>query len=360
MGCFKTLSFLAVVLAVAVYGVGYYLAHYTGLSGMIPALVSHRNFDLKDLPNMKGKVVVITGANAGLGFSSAKALAGAGAHTVLACRSADKCTAAANRIRKVHPAADLATLELDLSDLASVRKFSEQLVATEPVVDVLLLNAGVMIPPHTLTADGLELQFGVNHVAHFYLALKVLPVVREAVARRGNAVITVVSSYAHTGTVPAGVYLNEAQVNDATTYDPVLWYGQSKLANILFSSELSRRLGDGAQNIFVNAVHPGAVATELTRYAKDFMPFLSDDVHDALMAGFKALAWDSDSGALTQIYASASPHIVGQRITGKYFVPVAREFPASAAAQDRDLQANVWKFTEEVLAKRGFMDYERV
>jgi retinol dehydrogenase-12 len=362
MGSLKTLSYLVVVVAIALYGVGFYLARYSSLSGTIPAIASDRKFGFADLPNLKGKVAVVTGANTGLGFGSAKALAGAGAHTVLACRSTKKCEAAAKRIRKVYPQADLATLALDLNSLASVRTFAEQLAATEPAVDVLLLNAGVMGPPHTLTADGLEMQFGVNHVAHAYLALKTLPLVREAVALRGSATITVVSSLAHKGSVKGDVYLDEAALNDPANYNAIDYYGQSKLSNILFSNELSRRLGDGAQNIFVNAIHPGAVATELGRHFREalgqYLPVAVLDFLENVLV--PSISWDAETGALTQLYAAVSPDIVAQRITGRYFVPIGKDIPPAKPALDRQLQSNLWTFTAELLSKRGFTDYESV
>jgi NAD(P)-dependent dehydrogenase (short-subunit alcohol dehydrogenase family) len=375
MGCLRTLSLLVAATAIAAYGLVCYLAHSTWMAGATPllTLASHRRFALSDLPNMTGKVVVVTGANTGLGYSSAKALAGVGARTVLACRSASKCAAAADRIRAAHASkpVDLLPLPLDLGSLASVQAFGAQLaLATKASggVDALVLNAGVLAPPRTLTADGLEMQFAVNHVAHAYLTFLAMPLLRKAAASRGSATVVVLSSCFHHFTVPELVHLDEAALNDPAHYDGVLYYGQSKLANILFSNELSRRLSDGAQRIFVNAVHPGTVDTEVSRYLgadvvrllERLLPVSAETLDAVKAAGMQALAWAADEGALTQLYAAASPQVASERVTGKYLVPVARQFAPSAAAVDPALQAKLWDFTQQVLAQRGFNDYEPV
>jgi NAD(P)-dependent dehydrogenase (short-subunit alcohol dehydrogenase family) len=170
MGLLRKLAIAAVVVAVLVRTLAYYLAHFTPLNGMFPALTTERHFaSFADLPALGGKVAVVTGANTGLGFSTAKALAAAGATTVLTCRSQTLCQDAAARIFSAHPAAIVQTRTLDLGALASVRGFADSLLTGEAAVDkvdMLVLNAGVMASPYTLTADGLEQQFGVNHVGH--------------------------------------------------------------------------------------------------------------------------------------------------------------------------------------------------
>jgi NAD(P)-dependent dehydrogenase (short-subunit alcohol dehydrogenase family) len=169
MGLLRKLAVAAAVAALLFRGLVFYAANYTDRNGMVPMLTTERNFAYADLPDLRGKVAVVTGANTGLGFSTAMALASAGATTVLACRSQAQCQAAANRIAAAHPGAAVQTRTLDLSVLASVRAFADSLLTGDAAVgklDMLVLNAGVMVPPYTLTADGLEQQFGVNHVAH--------------------------------------------------------------------------------------------------------------------------------------------------------------------------------------------------
>ncbi len=169
MGLLRKVAVAAAVVALLLPALVFYLSNYTDRNGLFPLFTTERNFAYADMPALGGKVAVITGANSGLGFSTAKALAGAGATTVLACRSQAQCQVAADRIAAVHPGAAVQTRTLDLSVLASVRAFADGLLAGDGAVDkvdMLVLNAGVMAPPYTLTVDGLEQQFGVNHVAH--------------------------------------------------------------------------------------------------------------------------------------------------------------------------------------------------
>ena len=366
MGCLRFLGLGVLLLAVAVPAAVYYVGRHTNLSGMLPLLTPKWYFTIEEMPDLSGKVALVTGANAGLGFSAAKILAGSGARTVLACRTESKCTAAAARIRDIHSNAQVETRLVDLSSLASVQAFANELASDASVdkIDMLMLNAGVMAPPFTLTEDDLELQFGVNHVAHAYLTLKLLPLVRRAVEAAGAATISVVSSLGHTWPIasePKGLYLNEAALNNEDNFKRFDYYGQSKLANVLFSNELSRRLDDGAQNIFVNSLHPGAVGTDLGRHIADAVAhYFGRDVSNALLRFIQRMSWQPDDAALTQVFAAASPKIVQQRITGKYFHPLAKQHPASPQANDLETQAQLWEFTRQILEKRGFTDYDQI
>lgn len=366
MGCLRCLGLTALLLAVAGPAVVYYAGRYTNMSGIVPLFTPQWFFTVEEMPDLSGKVALVTGANAGLGFSSATILAGAGAKTILACRTESKCTAAAARIRETHPNADVQTRLVDLSSLASVQAFANELASDASVekIDMLMLNAGVMAPPYTLTADDLELQFGVNHVAHAYLTHKLLALVRRAVEVDGAATISVVSSLAHTQPIssePKGLYLSEAALNDEDNFDRFQYYGQSKLANVLFSNELSRRLGDGAQNIFVNSVHPGAVGTDLGRHMADAVAqYVGRGASDALTNFVRSMSWTSEDAALTQVFTVASPKMVEERITGKYYHPLAKQHPASPQAMDVETQSQLWEFTRGILEKRGFTDYEAI
>lgn len=370
MGCLRCLTYAVVVVALAVAGLLHVGRHYSDMNGMIPILATEVNFGLSDMPDLTGRVVLVTGANTGLGFDSAKHLAGAGAKTILGCRNPKKCQKAAERIQAVHPKADLLVAVMDLSSLASVQKAANDLLANEDItagIDILLLNAGVMAPPHTITGDGLELQFGTNHVGHSYLTQKLLPLVRKAAEAHGHATITVVSSLAHTfpntrmDTVPLGLYLSEEDLNKEENYEPTFYYGVSKLANVLFANELSTRLGDGKENIFVNSLHPGGVATDLSRHVEERVSqFLPRVAVDALMGIMTSVVWSPDEAAFTQLYTSVSPDIVQKRITGKYFHPIAKMHPPSSQATDIFAQKALWDFTDQILAKRGFTDVEAV
>lgn len=368
MGCLRFFGFTALFFALAVPAAVYYSARYTDMSGFAPFMTPKWYFSHEEVPDLTGKVALVTGANAGLGFSSAKILARAGAKTVLACRTQSKCTAAAERIREVVPAADLETRLVDLSSLQSVQSFANGLLAGDgnglEKIDMLMLNAGVMAPPHTLTGDNLELQFGVNHVAHAYLTMKVLPLVRQAVDAAGSATITVVSSMAHVAPIsslPTGIYLDEEALNSEENYKRVEYYGQSKLANVLFSNELSRRLGNGEQNIFVNSIHPGVVETELGRHMAELVEkYLGQTASDLVMRVMQSFSWQPDDAALTQVFTAASPKIAQERITGQYYHPLAKLHPASPLAMNEATQGQLWEFTRQILDKRGFTDYAQL
>jgi NAD(P)-dependent dehydrogenase (short-subunit alcohol dehydrogenase family) len=367
MGCLRACGILAALVAMAVPALLFYAAVFTHYNGVIPALATERNFDLASLPDLSGTVALVTGANTGLGFANAKLLAQAGAKTVLACRSQTKCTAAAAAIRESKPGADLLTYELDLGSLASVRAMADNVLKDLKRVDMLVLNAGVMASPFAVTADGLEQQFGVNHVGHAYLTLKLLPLVRQAVAKAGKATITVVTGSVHYLVAPAqpgtsasgGVYLDEAELNKVSNYDPVMNYARSKLANVLFTHELSRRLRDGADKIYVNSVHPGFVATELARYVgESVFPSFSKEAVERISQALFSLAWTPEEAVLTQLYTECHPDIATKGITGHYFHPIAKMHPTSQLGYDANTQRKLWEFTDQILQTRGFTDYE--
>ncbi|HXO48576.1 MAG TPA: oxidoreductase, partial [Mycobacterium sp.] len=209
-----------------------------------------------DIPDQTGRVAVITGANTGLGYETALALAEHGAHVVLAVRNVDKGKDAAARITAASPRADVALQELDLTSLDSVRAAAEQVRADHDRIDLLINNAGVMYTPKSNTKDGFELQFGTNHLGHFaftgLLLDRLLPVAGSRVAT--------VSSIGHR--LLADIHFDDLQWE--RRYNRVAAYGQAKLANLLFTYDLQRRLASNGTTIAV-AAHPGGSNTELTR-----------------------------------------------------------------------------------------------
>jgi NAD(P)-dependent dehydrogenase (short-subunit alcohol dehydrogenase family) len=214
-----------------------------------------------DLTDQTGRVFLITGANTGLGFETSKALASKGARVLLGCRSAERATGAIDQIRTVVPNADLDFVQLDQADLSSVRAAAER-VAEEPRLDVLVNNAGIMIPPLEHTADGFESQFGVNHLGTFALTALLLDKLAEG--ESGRVVVT--SSLAHKG---AEMFFDDIDASDS--YDARARYGQSKLSNLLFMYELDRRLrGAGSPTVAVGC-HPGIAETELFRTMPSWM-----------------------------------------------------------------------------------------
>jgi NAD(P)-dependent dehydrogenase (short-subunit alcohol dehydrogenase family) len=201
----------------------------------------------KDLPDLSGRTVVVTGANSGIGFHTAKHLAGHGAHVVLACRNTDSAEAAAAKI-----SGSTEVAELDLASLESVRRFAQHV---DRPVDLLINNAGVMTPPrYRETADGFELQYGTNHLGHVALTARLLPRLLAAPAPR---VVAVASVAHHAG--------NESVLdgNPEATYRPNEAYGNTKLANILFARELQRRAAAAGSRLTATAAHPGVAATNL-------------------------------------------------------------------------------------------------
>jgi NAD(P)-dependent dehydrogenase (short-subunit alcohol dehydrogenase family) len=210
-----------------------------------------------DIPDQRGRTVIVTGANTGIGLETARMLALKGAHVVLACRSRDKGQAALDRILTEKPSASAALELLDLSDLESVATFAAGFARTHDRLDLLINNAGVMVPPLGRTKQGFELQFGTNHLGHFALTGRLLPLV----LRTPGARIVVVSSTAQ----------NFGRIDfddlnwERRSYNAWRAYGQSKLANMLFALELQRRLGSGNAAPRVTAAHPGYTATDLQR-----------------------------------------------------------------------------------------------
>ncbi|MGI8575768.1 MAG: oxidoreductase [Egibacteraceae bacterium] len=213
------------------------------------------SFTLSDLPDLTGQTAVVTGANSGLGFKTAQALAGAGAHVVMTARSEEKYDAAAAELRARNRRAELSFQQLDLADLASVRAAAEAIAEAHPDLAILVNNAGVMMTPEKQTADGFELQLGTNHLGHFALTGLLL----EALLAGEGARVTNVSSFAH--------HTGRMAFDDlhfrTRSYDPIAAYGQSKLANLLFTFELQRRLDAAVALIRVTAAHPGYAATNL-------------------------------------------------------------------------------------------------
>jgi NAD(P)-dependent dehydrogenase (short-subunit alcohol dehydrogenase family) len=290
-----------------------------------------------DIPDQTGRVAVITGANTGLGYETALALATHGAHVVLAVRDLDKGKDAISRIVSQSPQADLALQELDLTSLESVRAASRQLRADHDRIDLLINNAGVMYPPKSTTKDGFELQFGTNHLGHFaftgLLLDRLLPVA-------GSRVVTI-SSIGHR--IRADIHFDDLQWEHG--YNRVSAYGQAKLANLLFTYELQRRLASHGTTIAV-AAHPGGSNTELMRHlpgwAASLYPVLEPIFQDAAM------------GALPQLRAATDPAVQGGQYYGPDGFGQTRGYPkivgSSKKSHDAGLQRRLWTVSEELTA----------
>lgn len=251
------------------------------------------------VPDQSGRTFLVTGANTGIGFEAAKALASKGARVLLACRDARRGSEALAQIKAAKPDAELELILLDQADLASVRAAAER-VAAEPRLDVLVNNAGVMIPPLSRTAQGFELQFGVNHLGTFALTALLLPKLRETAGAR----VVVTSSIAHR----RGQILWD-DWNADNTYNATQYYGQSKLANLLFVQELDRRLRAAHAPVSAIGCHPGVSLTELMRH----LPPWTKPVLPVVRPLFNPVA----AAAWPTLQAATDPHAEG----GDYFGP---------------------------------------
>ncbi|XP_054152566.1 retinol dehydrogenase 11-like [Oppia nitens] len=214
----------------------------------------------KSKRQLPGKVVVITGANTGIGKETAFQMTLRKAKVYIGCRDVKKAETAVAQIKALNPGADIHVLRLDLSSLKSVRMFAKELSSLESTIDILINNAGVMACPEWQTEDGFEMQFGTNHLGHFLLTMHLLPLIK----RSSNARIVNVSSCGHQ---LGDINLNNIMLRNGA-YSPMIAYGQSKLANVLFTRELARRLtSTNVNNVNVYSLNPGAIQTDLARHS---------------------------------------------------------------------------------------------
>jgi NAD(P)-dependent dehydrogenase (short-subunit alcohol dehydrogenase family) len=295
------------------------------------------------IPDQGGRLVVITGANSGIGFEAAKALAGKNARVVLAVRSEERGRAAVERIRAAHPRAEVEVRALDLADLASVRRFAEDFLRDHPALPVLINNAGVMAIPYRRTADGFEMQLGTNHLGHFALTGLLLPAILAAPAAR----VVTVSSQAH----QMGKIAFD-NLDGGRGYQRWAAYGQAKLANLLFAYELQRRLAaTGAVSL---ACHPGFADTELQAVGPrmDGMPFGAE-----IARGLnKLFAQSAAMGALPTLFAATAPEAYGGDYIGPEGFGGWRGHPvrqrSNALSYDADLARRLWQVSEELTGVR--------
>ncbi|MEV6386799.1 SDR family NAD(P)-dependent oxidoreductase [Nocardia xishanensis] len=282
------------------------------------------------------QLAVVTGANSGLGFETARALAAHGASVVLAVRDVDKGKHAADRIASAVPGADTTVQQLDLTSLASVRTAAEQLKSAHAAIDLLINNAGVMYPPRQTTSDGFELQFGTNHLGHFALTGLLLD---SMLPVPGSRVVTV-SSVGHR--IRARIDFDD--LHGERSYNRVAAYGRSKLANLMFTYELQRRLSGNGKTIAV-AAHPGAANTDLMRNMPTALRALVPVVAP-IVTQTPAM------GALPVLRAATDPGVLG----GQYYGPggflETRGYPkiveSSARSHDMAIQQRLWTVSEEL------------
>ena len=293
------------------------------------------NWTAENIPDLSGKVAIVTGANSGIGYEMARALARKEATVILACRNKRKGEAAVRQIVQEYPAAKAELLPLDLSDLASVRRFADELTSHYDRLDILINNAGIMRPPFGKTVDGFELQFGTNHLGHFALTGLLLNLITCTPQAR---VITVSSGGHRFGEIDFD------NLNAEKGYDGGEAYGQSKLANLLFTYELQRRFKDTGVDAIAAAAHPGWTVTNLQvhwRMVQLLNPFIGQK---------------PAMGALPALYAATAPDVQG----GDYYGPngwlelggYPTEVQSSDRSHDTAVATKLWAVSEELTGVR--------
>jgi NAD(P)-dependent dehydrogenase (short-subunit alcohol dehydrogenase family) len=296
---------------------------------------------IENMPDQQGKLAVITGANSGIGYEAARALAAKGAQVVLACRNVGKGEDAARAIRNETPAAQLEVMALDLADLSSVRAFTAEFQARHNRLDMLINNAGVMALPYRRTADGFEMQFGTNHLGHFALTGLLLPTL---LATPGARVVTVSSGAHQMGTMR----FDDLQWENG--YSKWRAYGMSKLANLLFTYELQRKLTAAGADTIAVACHPGYSATNL-QLAGPEMEGSSISRWLSKM-GNSILAQDQAMGALPTLYAATMPDVQGGAYYGPDGLMEMRGYPKRVESNDKshdeEVAARLWQVSEEL------------
>jgi NAD(P)-dependent dehydrogenase (short-subunit alcohol dehydrogenase family) len=289
------------------------------------------------IQDLTGKRVIITGANSGIGLEAAKALGQKGAEVILAVRNLQKGTQAIDSIKKEHPLAKLVVMELNLSDLTSVRDFARNFSKSYDSLDLLINNAGVMIPPYQKTKDGFELQFGTNHLGHFALTGLLLPLLKKT----PNSRVVTLSSLAHRG---ASIFFDN--LDGSKGYKAMKFYGQSKLANLLFAKELDNRLKQHGISTISLACHPGISSTNLFKLGKKDTPSWY------LKALMKVFLQSASMGSLPTLYAATDKKLIG----GEYIGPDGRgnrkgnpaiETPASGVYHPETMKM-LWEVSEKL------------
>jgi NAD(P)-dependent dehydrogenase (short-subunit alcohol dehydrogenase family) len=290
-----------------------------------------------DVPDQSGRTAVITGASSGIGFEAARVLAQRGARLILGCRDQAKARDAVTRITALAPGADIAVVPLDLASLDSVRAAAGQIGSCR--IDLLINNAGVMMPPYGRTADGFELQIGINHLGHFALTGLLL----DRLTGAGSRVVTVSSNAHRYGEI------NFDDLQSEHHYRRDAGYGQSKLANLMFSYELQRRLQAAGSPAIAVAAHPGLTRTDLARYLSRVMTAF-------YVLTERPLAQPAAMGALGTLRAATDPAVRG----GEYYGPTRwrgeRGYPclisSSERSHDEAAQRRLWRDSERLTGVR--------
>lgn len=287
--------------------------------------------------NLSGKTAIITGANSGIGLEAAKVLAGKGFQIILAVRNELKGAAARKEILAFHPGGIISIRLLDVADLASVRSFAEGILHDFNSLDLLINNAGVMIPPFTKTKDGFEMQFGSNHLGHFALTALLLPLLEQTPDSR---IITIGSLAHNRGSIDFD------NLDGSRGYKAKQFYNQSKLANMLFALELDRRLKQHGSKTISVVCHPGVSGTNIFKLGKRDAPLFLRNLANKYYLQPPAI------GALATVYAATAPDLKGGEYIGPDGPGRRKGYPAletpHSSALDEEVAKRLWEVSEEL------------
>jgi NAD(P)-dependent dehydrogenase (short-subunit alcohol dehydrogenase family) len=285
----------------------------------------------ENIPVQSGRIVIITGANSGIGFGASRILVQKGATVIMACRNLEKSKPALELLNNGNYPGKAVLLKLDLSDFSSIRSFSEDIRNNFPGIDILINNAGIMATPYIKTVDGFEMQFGTNHLGHFLLTGLLLDHITPV---EGSRIVTVTSIAHFNGEI------NFADINSEKSYGRMVAYRQSKLANLLFAYELQRRLSQSGKKTYSVAVHPGISSTGIVK-----LPPLIEKLKDVvLMSPVK--------GALPTIMGATDHSLAGGEYIGPDGFRQSFGYPAilesSRMSHSHDLSERLWTLSEKL------------
>ena len=299
--------------------------------------MSQTRWTPKNIPDNSGRTICITGANSGLGLEAARNLVDVGAHVIMACRNAEKAEAAAQSLRSGKGSVEVR--QLDLASLASIRQFSAQLLADGIELDGLMNNAGLMALDQSRTEDGFETQIGVNHLGHFALTGLLLP----SLMKRPNSRIVNVSSMGH---IPGKIHLDDLMC-DRRRYSRWGAYFQSKLANILFTNELERRLRETLSTTIALAAHPGTARTELGKSGSSATNFVMRRLTPVLTR-------TGVQGCEAQVRAMVDPSALGREYYGPKYQMFGSPVKVTPSRQARNMNdaRRLWEISEELTGVR--------
>jgi NAD(P)-dependent dehydrogenase (short-subunit alcohol dehydrogenase family) len=305
-----------------------------------------------NIPDLTGKVIIVTGANSGLGYEAAKEFARKGAQTIMACRDMNKAQAALAQIQVEIPHAPAEIMQLDLASLQSIHRFAEAFTEKYDRLDVLLNNAGIMMPPmsrYDTTEDGFERQFGINHLGHFALTGVLIDLLRRT---PGSRVVNVSAVVHHAGKMD----FDNLMYENGRGYSPTRAYCRSKLANLLFTYELQRRFEAAGVNAIAVAAHPGGSDTNLYRYitgkwwGRLLRPVLNRPALNRIFMQSAAM------GALPSIRAATDPNVTGGQYYGPGGLLGVKGYPVVAksnkASHNKADAQQLWRVSEELTGVR--------